>query len=195
MSLDLRYAWSSRFVREKLRAGRLSEVASFTYFWVIMVFGWLQFTLIVTTPGSIEAWSVASSWATFAITALGLAYLFHQNGGRKGRHFLRRYFPLSVTVGWKFVLGMMLAVWLVPLAVSSQGAVFTGWARAVVFGVINLAMFWRIGYHLKLLASGGAPLDTQSVAEPGAAADGGACRFSEVHSSAAPAAAELGRWA
>lgn len=161
MSLDLRYAWSSRFVREKLRVGALSEGGSFWYFWVIMVFDWLQLTLIATTPTvGIEAWSATSSWATFAITAIGLLYLYHMNGGRNGRHFLHRYFPLSVTVGWKFVLVMVIAAWVVPLALSSRGEAFTGWAATLTLGVINLAMFWRIGCHLRLLA-GGSPLDTR----------------------------------
>lgn len=159
------------FFIEKLRVGSLSEGRSFVYFWAIMVFDWLQFTLIATTPtGGITAWSAVSAWATFAITAIGLVYLYHMNGGQNGRQFLHRYFPLSVTVGWKFVLVMLIAAWVVPLALSSHGEVFTGWAATLTFGVIDSAMFWRNGCHLRSLAVG-SPIETQGEAEPGAAPD------------------------
>jgi hypothetical protein len=149
----------------------MSEAASFSYFLAIMTFDWLQFTVIATTPTpSISPWSSAGSWTTFAVTVVGLLYLYLKNSGGAGEQFLRRYFPLSVTVGWKFVLVMLIAYWVVPFALSSRGEVFTGWAGTVVFGVINLAMFWRIGYHLRLLAVG-SPLNIQSEAAPGAAAD------------------------
>ncbi len=94
-------------MREELRADRLSEAAAFRYFLAIMAFDWLQFTLIATTPSPIIAnWSAASSWAAFGVTVLGLLYLYRQNGGGKGTQFLHRYFPLSVTVGWKFVVAI-----------------------------------------------------------------------------------------
>ena len=167
MSLDLRYLWSTRFVREELRAGRLSDPACFAYFWVIMVFDWLQFTLIATTPAeSIPGWSAVSSWTTFAITALGLAYLFHQNGGRQGTHFPRRFFPLRVTVGWKFVVGMLVATWVIPFALAGLGEALTGWVSAGVLGGINLAMFWQIGRHLRALASESSPLNPETVLAP-----------------------------
>lgn len=153
MSFDHRYMWSTGFVRDRLRTGRLSEAASFGYFFVIMAFDWLQFTFIVTTPRpSISPWSLADSWATFAVTVLGLLYLYLKNGGGAGQHFLRRYFPLSVTVGWKFVGAMFGTLWLIPIALGGQSQETLGWSSIVAIAAVNVVMFWRIGFHLGTLA-------------------------------------------
>lgn len=153
MSFDHRYIWSTGFVRDLLRTDRLPEAASFSYFLAIMTFDWLQFTVIATTPTpSISLWSTAGSWATFAVTVLGLLYLYLKNGGGAGKQFLRRYFPLSVTVGWKFVGAMLVTLWLIPVALAGQSNHTLGWSATVALAVINIVMFWRIGFHLGSLA-------------------------------------------
>ena len=140
-------------MREELRADRLSEAAAFRYFLAVMAFDWLQFTLIATTPSpSIANWSAAGSWATFAVTVLGLIYLYRQNGGDMGRQFLRRYFPLSVTVGWKFVVAMLICVPLIPRVLSQQNEEFLGWTTTTALATINICMMWRIGAHLRSLS-------------------------------------------
>jgi hypothetical protein len=128
----------------------LSEAASFGYFLAIMTFDWLQFTVMATTPTpSISPWSSAGSWTTFAVTVLGLLYLYRKNGTEgAGQHFLRRYFPLSVTVGWKFVGAMFVTVWLMPIALGGQSQETLGWSSTVAIAAVNVVMFWRIGFHL-----------------------------------------------
>ncbi|MBD9391479.1 hypothetical protein IB243_04040 [Acidovorax sp. ACV01] len=153
MSLDHRYLWSTAFVRELLRTERLSEAAMFRYFLVIMAFDWLQFTLIATTPTPrISTSSNAGSWVTFAITVLGLLYLYRRNGGGMGKQFLRRYFPLSVTVGLKFVAAMLVVGWCTPVVLADQGKEIVGWGSALALAAINISMIWRIGFHLNLLS-------------------------------------------
>lgn len=138
---------------DRLRAQGLSERASFAYFGVIMGFDWLQFTLGTTTPTpQLSPWSVASAWAAFAITVLGLPYLYLQNGGAQGQHFLYRYFPLSVTVGWKFVLLMWVAQAVLPLALPNASPSALGWCSVAAQALINLALVGRIGLHLRRLA-------------------------------------------
>jgi hypothetical protein len=46
----------------------------------------------------------------FAITIAALVYLCLCNGGTRGAHFLYRYFPLSVVVGWKVVVASLVAL-------------------------------------------------------------------------------------
>lgn len=154
MSFNHRYLWSTAFVKNLLRDERLSEAAAFRYFLAIMVFDWLQFTLIATTPTpSISLWSTVGSWATFAVTVLGLFYIYHKNGGSTGRQFLERYFPLSITVGWKFVVAIFVALWLIPVVLVGQSNETLGWSATVSLAVINVLMFWRIGSHLKSLSN------------------------------------------
>lgn len=153
MPLDLRYFWSTSFVKERLREARLTEAASFRYFLAVMAFDWLQFTLIATTQTpSVSPWSAASAWASLAITLLGLPYLYRRNGGGTGQYFFRRYFPLSIVVGWKFVVAMVVALWFVPVVLAGQSDEMLGWSAAVMLALINITMFWRIGFHLASLA-------------------------------------------
>ena len=162
MLVDHRYLWSTPFVREQLRVGGLSEAATFRYFLAIMVFDWLQLTAIATTPTPIiSLWSLTGSWITFAITVAGLMYLYVCNDGSKGKQFLHRYFPLSVTVGWKFVAAMFAVMWLVELAMTGSTPEILGWSTTGVLAVLNVAMFWRIGEHLASLAHrpAGEPVD------------------------------------
>jgi hypothetical protein len=115
-------------VRERLRVDGISEAALFRYFLTIMAFDWLQFTNIATTSAaSVSTWTLVSSWITFIITIAGLIYLYLRNGGAKGRQFLRRYFPLSVTVGWKFVVAMFVSMWFVAWTMAGASAEVRGW--------------------------------------------------------------------
>lgn len=154
MRLEHRFLWSTRFVRKQLGANKLSDGAIFGYFLAIMAFDWLQFTLIATTPSaSINQRSYVDSWTTFVITVLGLVYLFYKNGGSGGKEFLSRYFPLSVTVGWKFAVAMFLAMYLLSAGFAGQNDEVIGWFSAAIVAVLNIIMFWRIGHHLGVLAS------------------------------------------
>ena len=153
ISINHRYLWSSRFIREQLHANALSEGATFAYFLVITAFDWLQFTLIATVPGAdVSIWSVVSSWATFIITVAGLIYLYIRNGGLAGRQFLHRYFPLSVTVGWKFVMATVVVMGLVDFVLSGTSVEVRGWTSTLALMASNVGMFWRIGAHLASLA-------------------------------------------
>lgn len=152
--MNHRYLWSSRFVREQLRANALSEAATFAYFFTITTFDWLQFTLIATAPSTeIGIWSVVSLWATFVITVAGVIYLYVQNGGSAGKQFLYRYFPLSVTVGWKFVVAIVVLMWFVDFVLSGTSAEVHGWTSTLALIALNVGMFWRIGGHIASLAA------------------------------------------
>jgi len=130
-----------------------------------MVFDWLQFTFIATTPTPrISQWSMVGSWATFAVTVLGLLYLYRKYGGCTGKQFLRRYFPLSFTLGWKFLVAMVVVLWLIPVVLTGQSNKTLGWSTIVSLAVINILMFWRIGVHLKSLSN--EPASNRSLNRP-----------------------------
>lgn len=154
MSFHHRYLWSTAFITNILRNEHLSEAATFRYFLAIMAFDWLQFTLTTTAPTpSISLWSTVGSWINFAITVLGLLYLHRKNGGSTGKHFFSRYFPLSITVGWKFVLTMFVVLWLIPVVLGNQSNETLGWSATISISAINIVMLWRIGFHLESLSN------------------------------------------
>lgn len=155
MSFDHRLLWNTRFVAARLRRDELSEAAVFRYFLAVMAFDWLQFTLIAVTPAAeVSAARTANAWLTFGITLLGLAGLHACNGGARGRDFLRRYFPLSVTVGWKFAAALFAfnaALGAVPAGLAVPGTL--AWTSVAAAALLNVAMFGCIGKTLKKLAS------------------------------------------
>jgi hypothetical protein len=153
MSFSHRDLWDTKHVTAQLSGRLMSEGKVFAYFLVLMVFDWLQFTLVRISPASsASAWSEVDAWLTFSLTVAGLLYLFACNGARRGRDFLYRYFPLSVVVGWKFVVAMIAALRLFALALPGATRELAGWGSTAIVAALNVAMFVRIGQHLKALA-------------------------------------------
>jgi hypothetical protein len=153
MPFNHRDLWDTNHIKAELAGRLMSERKTFVYFLALMAFDWLQFTLIRVSPASsISRWAEAGAWFTFALTVIGLLYLFACNGGALGRDFLYRYFPLSVVVGWKFVVAMFAALWIFGMAVTGAAREVAGWGSVAIVAVLNVAMFIRIGQHLKRLA-------------------------------------------
>ena len=136
--------WDAVHVSRQLSTRSLSELRVFLYFLAITAFDWLQFTAMRLGPPPVGDPERAGAWLALAITLAGVIFLFFRNGGPKGRDFLYRYFPLSVVVGWKFVVVMTAVLVLGRLE---------GWSAVAVMVVGNTFMFARIGHHLRALAA------------------------------------------
>jgi hypothetical protein len=153
MRFDLRYLWSTRFVAARLARGELSDVAAFRYFLAVMVFDWLQFTLIAVTPAvEVPLPARVHAWLTFVFTVLGLVVLHACNGGEAGRDFCKCYFALSVTVGWKFIAAMLAADALLGWAPWPAGWPQRAWLSVGSMALLNLGLFGRMGVVLSRLA-------------------------------------------
>ncbi len=146
--------WSTAHVKMQLASGPMSEGKTFLYFLAIMGFDWLQFTAfrLSRSSGPIPAWNYFDAWFAFAIALAGLVYLFLCNGGTRGAHFLYRYFPLSVVVGWKFVVASFVVLPAVEMSLRGTSPSVIGWSLSAALVVVNLVMFFRIGHHLKGLS-------------------------------------------
>jgi hypothetical protein len=153
MPFSHRDLWSTAHVRTQLAPGPMSEAKTFLYFLAIMAFDWLQFTIFRLSRSSepIAPWQYFDAWFALAITLAALVYLFLCNGGTRGAHFLYRYFPLSVVVGWKFVAASLIAFPAVQMLTSGASPNVSGWSLSAALAVLNLVMFHRIGHHLKWL--------------------------------------------
>lgn len=152
MSFSHRDLWDTAHVNAALARRAVSEGKAFFYFIAIMAFDWVQFTLIRLAPGTaLHAWDYADALFTLALTIGGLMFLFQRNGGRHGRDFIYRYFPLSLVVGWKFIAAAIVALWLID-ATGGDPAV-TGWASVATLAAINVTMFLRIGQHMRYVAA------------------------------------------
>lgn len=154
MFLNHRDLWDTKHVKSELAAHAISEGGVFLYFFAIMGFDWLQFTAIrlSAVSGVIADWARVDAWSTFCLTVIGLVFLFMCNGGTHGKDFLYRYFPLSFVVGWKFVMSASMALWGIGLVLHDQPAAVVGWTSTATLAIINMAMFLRIGVHLREVA-------------------------------------------
>jgi hypothetical protein len=92
------------------------------------------------------------AWFALALTIAALVYLFFCNGGTRGAHFLQRYFPLSVVVGWKIVAVSFVVLPAVRASLQGASPSVIGWSLSFALAAMNLVMFLRIGHHLKWLS-------------------------------------------
>jgi hypothetical protein len=142
----------------------MSEGKTFSYFLAIMAFDWVQFTAVrlMRPSGPIPPWQYFDTWFALAVTLGAMVYLFLCNGGPRGKHFLYRYFPLSVVVGWKVVAAASLvALPAVKFALSGASPSVSAWSQSATLAAMNLFMFFRIGHHLRWLAG-----ETRGITQP-----------------------------
>ena len=156
MPFNHRDLWSTAHVKTQLASGPMSEGKTFLYFLAITGFDWLQLTAfrLSHSPEPTPTWGYFDAWFAFAITLAALVYLFLCNGGTRGSHFLDRYFPLSVVVGWKIVAASFVVLPAVKAALSGAPPSVIGWSLSAALATLNLVMFLRIGHHLKRLSGG-----------------------------------------
>lgn len=152
MPLSRRDLWDTNHVKQQLLDNSLPEWKLFAYFLAITTFDWLQFSAFRLDPVAVTPGLRFEIWSAFAITICGVIYLFFCNGGPRGVDFLRRYFPLSVVVGIKFVIASYLLYWLHDHVLVPNLILFNEHTLLILFITINLAMFLRIGFHLRQLS-------------------------------------------
>ena len=151
MPFSHRDLWSTAHVKTQLVSGPMSEGKTFLYFLAITAFDWLQFTAfrLAHSPEPIPTWGYFDAWFALAMTLTGVVYLFLCNGGRRGTHFLYRYFPLSVVVGWKIVAASFVILPAVKASLEGASPSVIGWSLSLALAAMNFLMFLRIGHHLK----------------------------------------------
>jgi hypothetical protein len=153
MPFNHRDFWSTTHVKAQLQSGPMPDGKTFLYFLAITAFDWLQFTMFRLAQRSepISTWERFDAWIAVAITIAGLVYLFLCNGGWHGQHFLYRYFPLAVVVGWKIVAVSIIAIAAMQASLTGTSPAFIGWSTSAALVAVNLVMFLRIGHHLTTL--------------------------------------------
>ena len=153
MALSHRDLWDTRHVTSELATRAMPETTVFLYFLAITTFDWLQFTAfrIRPNPEPLPLPAEFEAWFGLGITVVGIVFLFLCNGGGQGKDFLYRYFPLSVVVGWKFVVAMVVAAWGLNQVLAGQPEHVTRWNMVALGCLGNALMFLRIGQHLKAL--------------------------------------------
>ncbi len=147
MKINWQYFLDTSFILQKLRNNEIPQSISFLHFFIIMSFDWLQFTLIALNEDEITKLSTFNSISTFIITIIGLLYLYTVNGGANGKNFLEKFFALSVSVGWKFVIASFLISYFISFIFINN--IYLIQVLSMIF--LNLLMFFQIGKNLKFI--------------------------------------------
>lgn len=177
MKLEHRLIWSIRFVKEKLSTGTLSVRAQFGYFLLCESIGLVLYATAfsVVGPQEFEAKLPSSvtwefcwpCWATVLVQIVGMIYAYLRNGGAHGREFFSRFFALYVVLSVRFIVGSILvlliaSLWLALLAylgsvkVLLMFLVVMGAALLVYAVSAQLLLFWRMGCHIRDVATAAA---------------------------------------
>lgn len=91
---------------------------------------------------------------TLLLAIFGTIYIYRRNGGAEGSHFLQRYFAIGwvVTVRWLVVTIPVVVAYYGVLVVAGDDLEETYWYEPLLFGLLELAVYWRIGHHVCDLA-------------------------------------------
>lgn len=119
--------------------------------------------LLFTGLGSIfhskhyDTWSFIWGLSSFAITLLGTLYIYKINFGSSGVNFLQRYLVVGLVVGIRITLfcvipGLMIIILIARIVFNNHGG--SKWYIFLFYIIIDLIMYWRIGFHVGQIANG-----------------------------------------
>ena len=113
------------------------------------------FVILYTAASSFPAtdfniWDGAIAAGSILLAVVGTIYIYRQNGGAKGEHFLQRYFALGwvVTVRF-FVILVIAAIILGALGILAEK---TSAFEFLFVALAQAVFYWRIGHHVGDLA-------------------------------------------
>ena len=142
------FFWDIKRLVRLLIERDLTETEAFQYFFANSV-------LIALAMGVPDTkWNMWDGLVTLlgvTVTIAGLLYCFVANGGGAGQSFLPRVSAVMWVVTLRVLAGFLLiaiALYAVQDALGDVSEVTT-WLDAVMNGVVDVVLYWRISVHLK----------------------------------------------
>ena len=145
------YFWRIEKLKTELVAHPLSERETLPYLVVFVglsaAVGYIPQTMSNVWDGLGAAWSVA-------LAVVATIYIYRQNGGAGGQHFLQRYFAIGwvVAIRWLVVFILATVAFYGTLAAVGADTESTHWYDFLFLAVVEAVIYWRIGYHVRDLA-------------------------------------------
>ena len=145
------YFWRIEKLKTEMAARPLSEREALPY---LVVFVALSSAVAYIPQTTHNVWDGLGAVWSVLLAALGTIYIYRQNGGGGGQHFLQRYFA----VGWVVVVRLIVVLILVAVAfygtLAAVGAdtESTHWYDFLFLAVVEAVIYWRIGHHVRDLA-------------------------------------------
>ena len=141
------YFWRIEKLKTEMAARPLSDREVLPY---LVVFVALS-AVVINFPVTISnVWDVLYAAWSILLAVIGTIYIYRQNGGSDGRHFLQRYLAIGwvVTVRWLVILIAFAIVAIAVLETANLPWEDTTWYEVIAFGIAEAIVYWRIGHHV-----------------------------------------------
>lgn len=146
------YFWRIEKLKAELATRPLSERQALPY---LVVYSGLCAAAGYVPPMGFNLWDrLLAVWGV-TLAVVGTIYVYRQNGGAGGQHFLQRYFAIGqvVAIRWLVMMGVPMVALYATLGILGRKPEETTWLDFVSFGALGAVLYWRIGYHVRDLAS------------------------------------------
>ena len=146
------YFWRIEKLKAQMAARPLSEREALPYLVVFVglsaAVGYIPQTMSNVWDGLGAAWNVA-------LAVVATIYIYRQNGGADGQHFLQRYFAIGWVVGirWLVVIVLTTIAFIATLTALRLETEHTTWYSFMFFAIAEAVVYWRIGHHVRDLAN------------------------------------------
>lgn len=143
------YFWRIQKLKEQMAARPLSEREALPYLVVYM--GLFTAASMITTP--LNPWDTAGALWSTVLAVFGTIYIYFQNGGAGGQHFLQRYFAITLVVSIRWGVILMLIMLPVYALLRARGinSEETTVYEFMFFAVLETVFYWRLGHHVREL--------------------------------------------
>ncbi|HEX7150174.1 MAG TPA: hypothetical protein VF618_01710 [Thermoanaerobaculia bacterium] len=145
------YVWDIRELKQHLIARPLTEREQLPYLVAFVALTSVAEHLPVELT---NVWDYLSAVCAVIVAVGGTIYLYKQNGGRSGQHFLQRFFAVGFVVSVRWFVALIVTV--IPLVGALE---FAGllqdtmtWYEFVFLTGAELLLYQRVGHHIRDVA-------------------------------------------
>jgi hypothetical protein len=151
------YFWKIDRLRDHLIQQGLGQKALFIYIYIYVVISgaFLEFAFMLPVEIETTAADLIRALFNTALLAVGTYLCYYLNGAAAGREFAERYFSISLVVGLRMLVPVMLTGLLFGLIAGGRGSEDTiaddRWLDAA-YVLLTTAYYWRVITHINIVA-------------------------------------------
>ena len=145
------YFWSIEKLKAEMASGPLSEREVLPYLIVFLVLSTVNGCI---PQADLNIWGGLSAAWSIALAVAGTVYIYRQNGGAHGQHFLQRYLAVGwvVTLRWIVAMSVAFAALFAVLEAIGTSNDDTSWYDFLFIAAAETALYSRIGHHVRDIA-------------------------------------------
>lgn len=146
------YFWGIERLKDQLVSRPLSEREVLPY---VVACGALT-SIVANVPAEINGiWDIMGGCRSVALAVFGTIFIYRQNGGASGQHFLQRYLAIGwvTAIRWLvFFLFTGFAFYTVVSLMAASEHRQTAWYDFVFISIMEVILYRNIGIHIRDVA-------------------------------------------